>query len=156
MSDVIDNFDDNSRPGEKRWFLSNFFPVSIEFHGTMWATAEHAYQAAKTVDLRWKEEVQQQISPRAAKKRGRIVDLRPDWEDVKDEMMYKIVLAKFKQHSDLAAMLLSTGRTELIEGNTWHDNYWGDCRCGSDRCSHTKGLNKLGTILMAVREVLRG
>lgn len=53
--------------------------------------------------------------------------LRNDWEDVKDSYMYKICKAKFSQNSELRHKLLKTGEKELVEGNPWHDTYWGIC-----------------------------
>lgn len=79
---------------------------------------------------------------------GRRVKLRPDWEQVKTAVMEEVVRAKFTQNPDLAALLLSTGDAELIEGNTWGDTCWGvDLRTG-------RGENRLGRILMKVRAEL--
>jgi ribA/ribD-fused uncharacterized protein len=83
------------------------------------------------------------------------VDLRPDWERIKKQVMLRVVLAKFARNPELAAELRETGNACLIEGNTWHDNYWGDCRCGGPSCTGTDGWNYLGQILMAARMVLR-
>lgn len=81
-----------------------------------------------------------------AKRFGRRVQLRPDWEQVKDNIMYEIIKSKFSiKH--LREMLLATGEAILIEGNTWNDTYWGMCR--------GKGKNMLGKILMRVREELK-
>ena len=67
--------------------------------------------------------------------------------------MYDIVKAKFSQNENLRQMLLDTNNEELIEGNWWHDNCWGDCSC--ERCKDIKGQNNLGKILMRVREEIR-
>ena len=84
-----------------------------------------------------------------AKRKGRHVQLRPDWEDVKLSIMEEVVRAKFTQNEDLKALLLATGDSVLEEGNTWHDIFWGvDART-------RKGENHLGRILMQVREELR-
>lgn len=72
--------------------------------------------------------------------------LRDDWEEVKDDLMYRIVLAKFLQNPSLADALIKTGNAQLIEGNTWGDTYWGMC--------DSVGENKLGEILMRVRDEL--
>ena len=70
-----------------------------------------------------------------------------DWEEVKDQIMYEICLAKFTQNEELKEKLLATGNEELVEGNTWHDTYWGVC--------NRRGKNKLGKILMRVRSELK-
>ena len=88
------------------------------------------------------------IDAKTAKRMGRRVELRVDWETVKERIMYEICLAKFTQHSELAQKLLKTGTKYLVEGNYWGDTEWGVC--------NGKGKNKLGKILMRVREELRG
>ena len=75
--------------------------------------------------------------------------MRTDWEEVKDQIMYEIVFAKFAQNPDIAKKLVETGKEPIVEGNLWHDNYWGDCKC--DRCKDIKGKNMLGKILMVAR-----
>lgn len=80
--------------------------------------------------------------------RDRSLPLRADWEDVKDDVMRKAVLQKFQTHKEIREILLSTG-DEMIVEKTPVDRYWG---CGPDG----KGKNKLGLILMEVREILRG
>lgn len=80
---------------------------------------------------------------------------RPDCEH-EYQTMSRLVLAKFLDHPELAHQLLATGDALLIEGNRWHDNTWGDCRCGS-RDRHNcvpPGSNWLGQILMSVREAI--
>lgn len=68
--------------------------------------------------------------------------------------MFKIVRLKFKQNKHLAKRLLDTDDALLIEGNTWHDNYWGDCKCSHPKCSN-KGRNALGEILMEIRDEIK-
>lgn len=82
-----------------------------------------------------------------AKKLGRQVTLRPDWEQIKDSVMEEVIHWKFKCNKDLAEALINTGDAILIEGNTWNDRYWGVCR--------GTGQNKLGKILMKERDRLR-
>jgi ribA/ribD-fused uncharacterized protein len=94
------------------------------------------------------------VPPGVAKQMGRQADLRPDWESVKQQVMYDCVLSKFRDNSDLWLKLNMTKDAGFIEGNTWHDNYWGDCVCSD--CSGYVGKNQLGLILMAVRAHLRG
>ena len=87
------------------------------------------------------------MSPGQAKKYGKTVELRKDWEDVKLSIMEEIIREKFIYDPDLVKMLLDTGDKELIEGNNWNDTFWGMCR--------GKGENHLGKILMKLREELR-
>lgn len=60
--------------------------------------------------------------------------------------MFEAVLNKFQTHKDLSELLLSTGGNDIVE-NAPGDYYWG---CGKDG----SGLNKLGKILMRVRDSL--
>ena len=82
-----------------------------------------------------------------AKALGRKIELRPDWDSVKDIVMYDVCKLKFTTHTDLKEKLLSTGDAELIEGNYWGDVYWGVC--------NGIGKNKLGKTLMRIRSELR-
>ena len=129
-------------------FLSNFHEAPVTWEGLTYPNSEAAFQAAKvlTQEERLPFTVMQ---PGKAKRMGRKVPLRADWEQVKYGIMDAIVLAKFKQNAELAAKLLATGDAELVEGNTWGDTCWGvDLRTG-------KGENHLGRILMKVRSTLR-
>jgi hypothetical protein len=137
--------------GEWR-YLSNFWPDSIVFGGIEYPTAEHAFQAQKTLTVDIRRDIAGLASPGAAKRYGRTVALRADWEQVKKRAMLMVVLAKFIQNPDLAAQLVATEDAYLEEGNTWHDNFWGSCGCPA----HIgEGLNYLGRILMMVRDIVR-
>lgn len=134
---TIDKFD-----GEYRW-LSNFWPCAISFNGLVFSSLEAAYVAAKTDDP---TEIMyiNTLTPGQAKKYGRTLELRPDWDEVKVYAMLFLLRKKFKKGSDLAKMLDATGDAELIEGNTWGDTFWGVC--------NGIGENNLGKLLMQVRE----
>ena len=129
-------------------FLSNFYLAEIDFEDATYASVEHAYQAAKTRDRREREQVRRAKSPGAAKRAGRRVILRPDWDSIKIEVMRRLVRQKFYTDSVLAGRLRATGAQELIEGNSWNDTFWGQCPLGV-------GFNHLGKILMEVRGELR-
>ena len=131
--------------GEFR-FLSNFWRAPVQIDGVTYPTAEHAYQAAKCVHASEAARIATCYSPGQAKRLGRIVTLRPDWEQVKIDVMREVVQAKFTQNADLCRKLLATSDSELIEGNDWGDTYWGVC---GDR-----GLNHLGKLLMQLRSEL--
>jgi ribA/ribD-fused uncharacterized protein len=135
--------------GENR-FLSNFYPAELVWDGIIWPSAEHAYQAAKVLDREERLRFSRMRTPSEAKKSGKTLVLRDDWEEVKYDIMLEIVRAKFKQNPDMRARLLATGDAHLEEGNNWHDRTWGVCPPGSNI-----GLNYLGEILMTVREELR-
>jgi ribA/ribD-fused uncharacterized protein len=78
---------------------------------------------------------------------------RPDWEDVKVEVMRSVLTAKFLQNPDLCQRLKATTPRRLIEGNTWHDNFWGICQCDFG-CFAVLGQNRLGHLLMELRSQL--
>ncbi len=128
------------------YFLSNFYECEV-FYGWPYGSTEAAFQAAKCESDDEKYEFIH-LSPNAAKRKGRQVKLRSDWEQVKDGIMMEIVHEKFFQWEHLARKLMATGDAELIEGNTWNDRYWGvDLHA-------MQGQNKLGKILMKVRDEL--
>jgi ribA/ribD-fused uncharacterized protein len=137
-------------------FLSNFYPASVYGlgDGLTYPTAEHAFQAQKTALLEVRRRIAEYVTPAAAKSAGRQVELRSDWERIKKQVMLRVVLAKFCRDADLARELCDTGHALLVEGNTWHDNYWGDCHCGRPACA-APGKNYLGSILTSARLVLR-
>lgn len=132
----------------KYYFLSNFFPAEVTYNGLTYQNNEAAFQAQKTYSKEERIEFTT-LEPRDAKRRGRRVRLRKDWEQVKDRVMEEIVRAKFSQNEELKEQLLATGDAQLVEGNRWNDRYWGvDIRSGV-------GENHLGKILMKVRSELR-
>lgn len=129
--------------------LSNFSPYPIKLKGKIWPTSEHYFQAMKFDDKAYQAKIRKNWSPMNAARLGRSrkVKLRRDWESVKENIMFEAVIAKFTQHDNLRELLLGTGDTKLIE-HTENDSYWGDGGDGS-------GKNRLGHILMHVREQLR-
>jgi hypothetical protein len=139
---MIDRFEGQHR------FLSNFFvlPKVIPHDGILYPTTEHAFQAAKTLDFRARFEISKLHHPGLAKRAGRGVELRPDWDRCKGRIMYELVLIKFVLNPELRGKLLDTYPNKLIEGNTWGDTYWGVCK--------GIGENKLGSILEIVRQQL--
>ena len=126
-------------------FLSNFHKCRVEFEGMVYPSVEHAFQAAKNPDPEYRSLIATVGSPVTAKRMGKKTQLRPDWEEVKDGIMYELLKSKFSDPV-LREKLLATGEAELIEGNNHWDRFWGVCR--------GEGLNKLGKLLMQVREEL--
>ena len=119
-------------------FLSNFASSPLVVNGFTWPTVEHIYQAFKASEIAERE----------------LIRLPANWETQKVVIMARMIQAKFASGTRFADQLLATGHdVHLIEGNTWHDNFWGDCICY--KCSKTIGENMLGEILMIHREELR-
>lgn len=133
-------------------FLSNFYQSTITDGNLMFPTVEHMFQAAKSINLAEYEKIACARTPNEAKYLGRNCTIREDWEEVKEQVMYKALVKKFSI-PELQKALLATGDEELIEGNYWHDNTWGDCYC--DRCKDIKGQNLLGKLLMQIREEIK-
>jgi ribA/ribD-fused uncharacterized protein len=145
-------------------FLSNFHPVPIRIMiGGDWvkcATVEHAYQASKTLNKRWRTKIVECPTPGAAKRMGGKIDRVIYWEDVKTIIMLELLRQKFTRAA-FKRSLLRTGSADLVEGNNWHDNFWGVCDCGGNPYSGSicdgSGLNWLGKLLERVRtDVRRG
>ncbi|AFY49671.1 hypothetical protein Nos7524_3897 [Nostoc sp. PCC 7524] len=129
--------------------FSNFSAHGFVLDDLYWYTSEHYFQAQKFVGTLHVEQIRLAKTPKQAANMGRERKrpLRPDWEQVKDNIMREAVLCKFATHADIKEILLATGNEEIVE-NSPIDYYWG---CGADG----SGKNMLGIILMEVREILR-
>lgn len=125
-----------------RWFLSNFFPAPVVLDGVTFPTVEHAYQAAKTLHRPSREVVRRAVTPGQAKRLGRTLILRPDWEAVKLQVMEALLRQKFADPALRAKLRALPG--EIVEENTWNDTWWGRCR--------GRGENHLGRLLMRIRD----
>lgn len=132
---------------DKHFFLSNFYITfeEILFEGEIYPSVENAYHAAKTLDKKLRKKFTS-CSAREAKKLGKQIKLRPDWEQVKFDVMFELLKQKFDDPR-LKKMLLDTGDAELIEGNTWGDTIWGCV----DVEGEWVGQNHLGKMLMKIR-----
>ncbi len=130
----------------KYYFLSNFYSSNVEYEGLTYLNNESAFQSAKLKEVKDREEFCS-LDASTAKRKGRHVKLREDWEEVKYNIMHDIVYAKFSQNLDLKKKLLATEGEYLEEGNSWGDKIWGTV--------NGIGENNLGKILMQVREELR-
>lgn len=133
----------------KYGFLSNFAPYGVEFEGQWFSTAEHYYQAQKYASTPLAEQIRLTATPKEANILGRNANLplRADWEEVKEEIMLTVLRRKFTMHKELQKQLLATGEEELVEDDVTNE-YWG---CGIKG----KGRNRLGHLLMQVRDELR-
>jgi len=126
----------------EHFFLSNFYPFPFAWDGVTYPTLEHIYQAGKTADRSLRLAISLAGTPGQAKRLGRGVTLRPDWDRIKLAVMHELLLLKFSDPT-LRNLLLDTGDRPLIEGNNRGDKFWGVC--------DGIGLNWLGTLLMLVR-----
>lgn len=102
----------------EHYFLSNFYSAPVVFEGVRYENNEAAFQAAKCPSRKHEFCT---LNPSEAKRLGRQVELRPDWEEVKDSVMYQICKEKFMQNPDIKVKLIGTKDAELVEGNDWND-----------------------------------
>lgn len=137
------------RTGDLYGCFSNFAHYEFEVNGIVWRTSEHFFQAHKFIDKEYFERIRMAFSPMDAATLGRSrkIPIRPDWEEIKDDIMRKAVFEKFSQNTELKDILINTGEQEIVEATTT-DYYWG---CGNDGT----GKNMLGKILMQTREILK-
>lgn len=125
------------------FFLSNFYPSPIQVGNTVYPTLEHAYQAAKATNKEDRLKIFNAKHPAEAKKIGKNITVRKDWNELKLPLMEELLRIKFSD-PELKKQLLNTRNLELIEGN-WHgDTFWGKC--------NKVGENNLGKLLMKIRE----
>ena len=130
---------------EEYRFLSNFHECNVMWKSLMFKSSEAAYQAAKSKYPEvWLQFMR--MTPSQAKRRGRIIDIREDWDNIRIDVMADICTDKFLRNPDLADKLKATGNKHLEETNWWGDTFWGVCK--------GVGKNNLGIVLMAIREQL--
>ena len=143
MSTTINQFQGDYR------FLSNFYKCDVVYEGVEYKSAEHAFQASKTTSLQWRDDIASMRTPGLAKRIGRQCPIRRNWEVIRVKIMEEVVWCKFYQNGVLGKKLVDTYPVKLVEGNVWHDTFWGvDLETGV-------GENTLGKILMKVRRKLR-
>ncbi|MCD8083009.1 MAG: NADAR family protein [Clostridiales bacterium] len=130
---------------DEYYFLSNFYPCEMEYNGIRYQNSEAAFQAQKCANRSDRMRFSN-LNASEAKKLGRSVSLRPDWEEIKVGVMREVVRAKFRCNPDLKDKLIETSGEYLEEGNTWGDRIWGTV--------NGNGANLLGKILMDLREEL--
>jgi ribA/ribD-fused uncharacterized protein len=146
---VIDKFEGDYE------FLSNFYRQNLPicFEGENYPTVEHAFQAAKTLDKGERTKIRHVTTPGRAKQLGRAVKLRKNWNSIRVVIMLELLRNKFAPEK-MANKLRETKNTKLIEGNYWHDNFWGICVCSTCWAIKHKKQNILGKLLMQVRSEL--
>lgn len=142
---VINFYSVNDKYGE----LSNFALFPIQLKGKTWPTSEHYFQAQKFAGMDHEYKIRKASSPMKAAKLGRMrsVPIRKNWNNIKDNIMYNALKAKFTQYPELKELLINTGDKKLVE-HTVNDHYWGDGGDGS-------GKNMLGKLLMKLRDEIK-
>jgi ribA/ribD-fused uncharacterized protein len=137
--------------------LSNFYHYPVNACGWLCPTNEHGLVLSKCATSWDKQRVTDAMSsgstPGMAKRMGRHVDLRKEWEAIKIPVMTELIRQKFVVDSFPGKHLMLTYPSLLVEGNVWHDQFWGDCRCDRSGCVEP-GQNWLGRLLMVRRAQL--
>jgi len=132
--------------------LSNFYQSKFVIDDITFPTVEHFYQFKKMAYDDDALSLLKEENPGKVKRMSRNLSMRYNWDSIKRFAMAEGVYEKFSQNFDLKNKLISTYPAYLLEGNTWHDNYWGHCSC--DKCINKSHYNILGVILMSVRKDL--
>lgn len=138
-------------------FLSNFYrvPEGIRIDEHTVPTVEHAYQMAKVKKEHWPFLMGFSARNVASMKReSRNLTKHPLWDEESSlRTMRALLRQKFKHGSNLGVRLMRTGHAYIVEGNYWHDNFWGECTC--TKCEDVEKLNNLGQLLMLRRTELQ-
>ena len=135
------------------WFkqdscLSNYYECEVFYDGRLYSSSEAAYQSMKTTDTVIRDKFIG-LTPDESKQLGRSLIIRPDWNDVKIQLMYDIIYAKFTQNKECRDYLINLDYDLIVEDTTgWHDNIWGICTCS--KCQG-KGTNYLGRLLSKLK-----
>jgi ribA/ribD-fused uncharacterized protein len=141
--------------------FSNISNHPVEIDGTKYPSVEHYYQAMKAVEFKDEDtlkKVMKTKTSKAVKALGnKVKDYNEEvWKAKQDEVMEKAVRAKFVQHPELREKLVETGDKTIGYADA-RDLYWSiGTSMGLDKAkspSKWRGQNKLGKILMKLREV---
>lgn len=127
-------------------FLSNFYQCEVVLDNITYPSVEHAYQASKTLDRVERSRILMCSTPGDAKRRGRKVKIRENWDQIRLEVMEGLLRQKFSQEP-FTTLLIKTEDRELVEGNYWGDTFWGRC--------DGEGENHLGKLIMKIRDEIR-
>ena len=141
--------------GQYDWASNFYFQAPFYVQSQLFKSSEHYFAASKTLDLEWCKRILDAPTAAKAKKRGQKCPVRPNWNIVRIPVMADALWYKFSQNVVIQQKLIDTGTQEMVEGNWWHDNFWGDCHCNNKSGRHPEclkpGLNKLGLLTMNLR-----
>jgi ribA/ribD-fused uncharacterized protein len=133
----------------RNWFSNMIeFEDPLVYEGIFYVTPEHFYQAMKSKSKLYRERVAACKTGMLAKRLGRKVNIREDWEDVKLMVMERAQRHRFQIGTKWRERLVETDG-EIVEWNYWHDRIWGKCTC--EKCKGN-GRNLLGEMLMKIRD----
>lgn len=110
-----------------RWILnwfSNMTLVDLYIDGKIWPSSENYFQAMKSLKEKDRERIRN-LTPQDSKQEGKKVELRPDWEVIKEHVMIKALLVKFAPGTKQRELLDKTAPDPVIEWNNWNDKEWG-------------------------------
>ena len=144
----FDNFHD---------FWKGFKEPGFRYRGRHWRGPEQLFQASKAGDPNAGPDACQgsapfeqvadefaELSDERAYMRGQRIQVRDDWDEVKDGAMKRALGCKF-EHEDLCSLLVSTAPHPLCAvGEYSPDVYWGTGR-------NCEGRNRLAQLLMELR-----
>jgi ribA/ribD-fused uncharacterized protein len=141
----------------EHYYMSNMYPLTVPLlsrEGIAVPTSEHLYQATKFANIDQRAAVlQAETGFKAKKVASKLVnagaELTPDWHDKRIDYMRQIITLKFVANPVIGNLLVATGAQQIIEGNRWGDNFWGESPAGSGN-----GQNWMGKILMETRAIL--
>lgn len=144
-------------------FLSNFWPAPMTLEGIMYPTVEHAFQAWKAPTIVERRLIAAAPTPGKAKAKGNTLKIRPDWDDIRFDVMQFLVTVKFMKSPILRQMLVDTGDKQLIEANDWGDKRWGEAwelaqpesNWPAGTWVNLGGDNYLGKILTRIRKMVK-
>ena len=125
--------------------FSNFTSHKVKYKGIIFPTSEAAMQAYKNPeDTNYVKLQSLASSPLVSRNLSKKTNLRSDWLEVCDKIMYEIIYNKFTQHEYLISTLISTGLRPIVQ-QTRGDGFWGTGLDGD-------GENRLGICLVKLRK----
>ena len=150
-------------PNEENGYLSNWYSSYFSQDDISFSSMEQFMMYQKAVcfnDLEIAAQILETGDVSRIKELGRLVTGYDDnyWGGIRQIVVYKGLLAKFAQNTELKELLLKTGDTVLAECAV-KDRIWGIglSMRDPDRFDRSKwkGQNLLGYTLMMVRESLK-
>jgi len=146
--------------GQHGWASNFYMKAPFYVQSQFFKSSEHYFAASKTEDIEWCKKILDESTAAGAKKQGQKCPIRPNWPHVRIPVMADALWYKFVQNTYIQQKLIDTGTQEMVEGNWWHDNFWGDCHCNNKSGKHPEclkpGLNKLGLLTMNLRYYFQG